>query len=187
MVLRHTRSWLGHEDLGLYDRLLRELPGILLWALAGLKRLRARGRFIQPASAAPAIAELEDLGSPISAFIRDRCETGPMKTVLVDKLFAAWRKWCHTQGRDQAGTLALFARDLRAALPTLRIRQIRQGKDRVRQYEGIGLSRNVTRDHVLYAGKKSILYRENNNGADRVTSRDIHTHRANGQGLRGER
>jgi hypothetical protein len=36
-----TISWLGREDLGLKDRLIRELPGILNRALAGLDRLTA--------------------------------------------------------------------------------------------------------------------------------------------------
>jgi putative DNA primase/helicase len=42
-----------------------EVPGILLWALQGLKRLRERQRFVQPDSALELVKTLEDLSSPI--------------------------------------------------------------------------------------------------------------------------
>ncbi len=77
IVLRQTRSWYGQEDTGLTDRLLGELPGILLWAIAGWQRLRERGRFQQPESALQLVEGLEDLSSPIAAFVRERCEVGP--------------------------------------------------------------------------------------------------------------
>jgi putative DNA primase/helicase len=48
VVLLLTKSFLGKEDLTLTDKLLTELPGILNWSLAGLERLRQRGRFNMP-------------------------------------------------------------------------------------------------------------------------------------------
>ena len=73
IVLLLTRSFYGQEDLTLEGRILRECPDILHWALAGYDRLRARGHFVQPASAAQAAEELADLGSPVGAFVRERC------------------------------------------------------------------------------------------------------------------
>jgi len=139
IVLTLSRSFYGREDHHLTARLLGELPGILNWALEGYERLRARGRFVQPASSAEAIQDLEDLGSPISAFIRERCEVGPVQSVQCDTLFAAWKVWCEAQGRDHPGTAQTFGRDLRAAVPALRVTRPRdQGRARV--YEGIGLA-----------------------------------------------
>lgn len=48
ILLQLTRSWFGKEDIHLTDRLLAELPGILLWAVAGWERLHKCGRFTQP-------------------------------------------------------------------------------------------------------------------------------------------
>ena len=45
IVLRTRRSFLGEEDVSLTDALLRELPGILNWAIEGRQRLYSRGRF----------------------------------------------------------------------------------------------------------------------------------------------
>ncbi len=51
VILRFTESFYGREDQGLFDRLVAELPGILLWAMEGWRRLRERGHFVQPKTA----------------------------------------------------------------------------------------------------------------------------------------
>jgi putative DNA primase/helicase len=139
IVLTLTRSFYGREDHGLADRLLTELPGILNWSITGLERLRDRGYFVQPTSSAEAIAELEDLGSPIGAFIRDRCTIGPGKSVPCQLLFDAWCTWCEAQKRKDIGTVQTFGRDLRAAVPGLKAKRPRDGEDRPRAYDGISL------------------------------------------------
>jgi putative DNA primase/helicase len=45
LVLRTTTSFCGIEDIGMTDKLVTELPGILNWAVKGRQRLRLRGRF----------------------------------------------------------------------------------------------------------------------------------------------
>lgn len=73
IILRLTESFLGREDTGLTDKLMVELPGILLWAIEGLRRLRARGHFVQPTAGQEAIDELMELSSPITSFVREWC------------------------------------------------------------------------------------------------------------------
>jgi putative DNA primase/helicase len=137
VVLVMEQSFFGREDLELEAKLLRELPGILNWALAGRRRLLERGYFEQPKSAAEAVEQLNDLGSPIKAFVRDCCKVGPDEVVVIDDLFAAWRTWCSGDNRH-AGAKGTFGRDLRAALPSVKMFQSRaHGMRRV--YGGIGL------------------------------------------------
>ncbi len=140
IVLRQKRTWYGEEDIGLTDRLLQELPSILLWAIEGWRRLRERGRFQQPESALQLVEGLEDLSSPIGAFIRERCEVGPGYEVPVKDLFAAWKAWCEEKGRKEHGTEQIFGRDLRAALPQLDDRRPRDGEGRTRVYVGLRLA-----------------------------------------------
>lgn len=45
IVLRTEQSFYGREDIHLTKKLIGELPGILNWAIEGLKRLWKRGRF----------------------------------------------------------------------------------------------------------------------------------------------
>jgi putative DNA primase/helicase len=137
IVLVLTNSFYGREDQGLTDRLLAELPGILNWSIAGWCRLSERGYFQQPASAGDAVRQLEDLGSPIGAFLRERCEIGAGFVASPDDLFTTWCSWCQTQGRKEPGNKQSFGRDLRAALPALKTSRPRTDEGRERLYEGI--------------------------------------------------
>jgi putative DNA primase/helicase len=139
IVLLLVNSFYGHEDLALFDRLLPELPGILNWSIVGWRRLAKRGFFVQPASALDAVRQLEDLASPIGTFIREECDIAPGYRVETGRLFKAWSSWCERHGRDHPGTAQTFGRDLRAALPWLKLSQPRQGEERLRFYEGIRL------------------------------------------------
>jgi putative DNA primase/helicase len=138
ILLRLTQSHLGHEDTGLTDKLLAELPGILLWAITGWKQLRERGHFRQPGAAADLIDDLNDLSSPVQQFVRECCLLGPHQA-RVDDLFTAWRKWCDQVGRKEPGTEQVFGRDLLAAFPKLKRIRPREDGERVRGYEGIAV------------------------------------------------
>ena len=101
--------------------------------------MRKRGHFIQPDSAQEAIGELEALGSPVGAFIRERCNVGPAFEIEVESLFDGWLNWCRANGRKKHGTIQTFGRDLRAKLPGLKTVRPREGDDRHRKYVGIDL------------------------------------------------
>lgn len=140
IVLQLTESFYGREDHGLTDRLTAELPGMLNWAIEGWRRLRRRGHFVQPASADEVVREFEDLGSPISAFLRDQCKVGPGHMVSVDNLFLAWKDWCIAQGANYTTDKATFGRDLSAAVPKLRKSHPRVNNERMWVYEGVSLN-----------------------------------------------
>jgi putative DNA primase/helicase len=135
LVLRLTKSFFGKEDATLTKTLLTELPGILLWAIEGWKRLKARGRFLQPASGEDAVRDLEDLSSPVSEFVRDRCVVGSGQRVSLTELYNSWQKWCEQSGRAQATTRQVFGRDLAAAFPGIHRRRGTEGEA---FYSGIG-------------------------------------------------
>jgi putative DNA primase/helicase len=139
IIVPFVHSWFGHEDTGLTDELLSELPGILRWALDGLARLQARGHFVQPRAADELLQELEDLGSPVSAFVRERCTVGPTCTVEAPVLYAEWTKWCDEQGVEHPTNAATFGRDLRAARPGVKRTRPRSGERRLHVYRGIKL------------------------------------------------
>ncbi len=140
LVLRLTNSFYGQEDLTLTDQLIAELPGILLWAIEGWKRLKARGRFVQPESVADAIRDLEDLASPVGAFVRECCTVAPGCRAWVDDLYKAWQGWCERDGRHVVSSKMSFGRDLAAAVPGIKRRR---GAGDVPFYEGISLEGSV--------------------------------------------
>jgi putative DNA primase/helicase len=139
LLLRIKVSFLGKEDRALKGRLLRELPGILNWARAGYLRLNARGYFVPPTSAADAVEELEALGSPVKAFVTEKCTIGTGRRVLIDSMYGAWRSWCIDNGRREPGTKQTFSRNLHSAFSWVRTTRPREGVDRNRYFEGLDL------------------------------------------------
>ena len=127
LIVNFERSFLGKEDHDLKDRLLDELPGILLWAAEGLRRLRERGRFVQPSSGEDYVGDLIELSSPITAFVGECCVVGADKSVPCDDLYRVYRDWCERSGQHVASK-PTFGKDLRSALSIRRTQRRRQGE-----------------------------------------------------------
>jgi putative DNA primase/helicase len=142
VILMTTRSFLGAENSRLTSELLAELPGILQWSLDGLDRLARNGALTEPKSSADARTALQDMVSPIGAFVREQCYRNG--EVPVDVLFTAWKSWCE-DNNHRAGSAQTFGKDLRAVVPILHVRQPRDehGKQSQRFYAGISLKSYV--------------------------------------------
>ena len=142
VLLMLSRSWLGQEDHGLEVALLDELPGILNWALTGLRRLTVTNRntFTRVSTADEAMAAMRDLASPVAAFVRERCEIGkPEFEIEVELLYVDYKNWAENNGHPKP-TKQVFARDLRAAFAGIRMKRPRAEEDkRARLYVGIKL------------------------------------------------
>ncbi len=95
---------------------------------------------------------MEDLSSPVSAFVRDYCEVGAELSVDRADLYLCWRQYCKSGGQKEPGTDAVFGRNLRAAIPSVKRKQPRSdtGKQQ-NQYGGIGL--NVEGQAILTQAK----------------------------------
>jgi putative DNA primase/helicase len=144
LVLKN--SFFGREDPDLTEKLLIELPGILLWALDGWDRLKQNGRFTEPTSSSEAVASLERLTSPILAFLDDKCAIEADAEVSVDDLFRYWKYWCEDENRNYPGTKESFCRDVHAALPNVKKVRKRNGDDRPYYYQGIGYGKGDIKD-----------------------------------------
>ncbi|MGO9600990.1 MAG: phage/plasmid primase, P4 family [Isosphaeraceae bacterium] len=140
IILRLTKSFYNIEDRTLFSRLVLELPGILRWAIEGWRRLRDRGHLIQPETGKELVAEMENLSSPVGAFVAEKCNVWPGSKVGTKELYAAWWQWCEDNGRKEPGDAQHFGRNLRAAVPAVHCRQTRGGGVPVRLYCGIELA-----------------------------------------------
>jgi len=135
IILTLKRSFYGKEDRQLTEKLLKELPGILNWSLRGLDQLREDGRFVMPESSTEVIEQLEELASPVAAFVREWCDVAPSNSINVKELWAAYAVWCESEGH-RPGSQIVFGRNLRALLPQLRTKNRGAG----RTYVGLGLN-----------------------------------------------
>ena len=135
LIVRSFVSFLNREDLGLEDRLVSELPGILLWAIQGWTRLRQQGRFTRPELMTQELADMTESASPAKRFVLDCCTVGLKEWAWADDVWEAWMKWCKGQNEDP-GRAQDLGRNLKAGVNGLRIRRSTENK---RFYEGVAM------------------------------------------------
>lgn len=120
MQLQFTQTFAGREDSTLTEKLLEELPGIFNWAIRGLHRLNARGRFEPPASGEQLADEVRRTASPYQAFIDDFCELALGAYTAVPDLLRAYGQWARREGRTHdEQTTASLSRGLRTTCPEI--------------------------------------------------------------------
>jgi len=138
IVLPMTKSFLGSEDRELESDILKELPGIVTWAIDGFQKLAKAGRFTQPESGKVRLKVLEELCSPIVAFVSDHyLVTGSDKDrIPADNIQANWKQWCEETGHFP-GSVHRFVKDLTDAYPAVSKKKIRSTDSVTWGYVGI--------------------------------------------------
>ena len=82
-----------------------EGAGILNWALEGLERLRARGRFEIPADVEEATTQFRENNDVPALFVADRCIVDADAREKGGVLYSEYRQWCEDNGhRAQSST-----------------------------------------------------------------------------------
>jgi len=119
MILPFNKSFVGHADTTLKDRLTQEASEgkLINWALRGLKSLYENGKFIEPQESRMAMRAFKQLTSPIPYFAQyclEETTEGP--GVSADHLYELWRWWCKREGipSDDKSTLL---RNIQSCLP----------------------------------------------------------------------
>src|SRR5262249_6101096 len=97
----------------------------------------------------------QDLASPVGAFVRDCCETGPDRSVQIDDLYTVYRSWADDNGHSKI-TKQTLGRDLRAALSgRVKVTQPRDTPGRPRVYVGIDLTDEAEAEVALHKAERS--------------------------------
>lgn len=105
-----------HADRGIDAKLAPDHAGILNHAIAGLRRLRARGDFVQPRSGEPALRELRLHTSPLKLFCDEMLERASGESVLADDVAAAYGQWLlATESEAQALPAKIISREMKKA------------------------------------------------------------------------
>lgn len=98
-VLTFNVSFTGDiRDTTLKDKLTGELPGILNFALKGLKRLLENGDFTEVPSSKAAKREWELAADQVSAFIDDECEFDATAKTPIGKIYERYKDWALESG-----------------------------------------------------------------------------------------
>jgi len=101
IMIPMDENFLGREDFDLTEKLLEERAGILNWAMEGWRRLRARGKFIQPMSGMALVQKLRASTSTIGSFVLDCCVLGPNEKVSCEVL---WSAFCECEWPSRVGS-----------------------------------------------------------------------------------
>jgi putative DNA primase/helicase len=159
LPLRMTESFLGREDIGLANRLMGELPGILNWGLEGLDWLVKNGKFTVDPGAAEIIEQMTALASPMHTYVREKCDTGQgdLFEVLTTALYYDHSLWRKANGHKPIASNT-FGASLRAAFPHITHKRGHRQPDGTQPwvYRGIRLKKPRT---VTSGGNIVLPYR----------------------------
>ena len=85
------------QDKKLTQKLRREWPGILRWAVKGCLEWQRTG-LAEPKQIIKATQEYRKAMDQVGQFIDDRCVLGRSKAILSSVLFEAYLSWCKLHG-----------------------------------------------------------------------------------------
>ena len=124
------------QDRDLTKKLRAELPGIFLWAVKGLKRLRANGRFTEPAACEQVLDDYRLESNPARVFLGEYVVAADGKSVPCKELYQRYTEWCKENGFEALNS-AQFGKELGKQLPAVRrVRTTTKG-DRAWVYAGL--------------------------------------------------
>lgn len=99
------------RDPKLKDRIKAEAPGILNWALEGLRRLRERGHFGLPEVVRNATEGFHEANDVPAMFVREACVVSDAVGCeeQAQNLYFAYRHWCKENGHKPLSSTAAAA------------------------------------------------------------------------------
>lgn len=143
-----NRSFAANPDTTLESKLLAELPSILNWAIAGLKRLEARRTpagmhegFVIPPGGRKLLTDIGRQSSAVRAFVTECCVVETGKSYSKAKLFEAFEGWCEESDIISHYTEEGFTRELKPASGY--VVEVGLGPGREPLYQGIQLQEEL--------------------------------------------
>ena len=137
MILVPFRVQIPEEerDRGLANKLKEELPGILNWALEGLRRLYSQGHFTEPAICKEALAEYRTKNNPARLFLTENYAAEKLAAVECRNAYARYSAYCSLYGYDRLNQAA-FGKEVHRVFPDVEKKRDTTG-DRQYRYHGI--------------------------------------------------
>jgi putative DNA primase/helicase len=124
-------SFEGREDRSLKADLLKELPGILAWAVKGCGYWQAAGLEF-PESVKQATREYRSESDQVGRFLEETCVFGTYLTARARSLYGAYRQWAEETGETVLSEKAFAMR--------LKQRGLQSDHERTGAlYKGVGL------------------------------------------------
>lgn len=125
------KSFLNQEDRHLTAKLLKEIQAITMWAFDGLARLYETGKFTYSPVQEERNEEMIEISSPLIPFLNENLVHKPGAKTSIPQLYNRWKDWCAESGMS-VQSIIVFARNVRAAAPHLKIEKVQVNNERTR-------------------------------------------------------
>lgn len=116
-----------------------ELPGIFLWALAGLHRLKKRREFSKSEISQKNLQEYRDESNPARVFFREFLEASDTSAVQCSLVYELYQRWTDRHGRNPLSSES-FGRELKRYFKSSERKKIGNRENRPWHYVGICFS-----------------------------------------------
>lgn len=128
------------QDRGLSHKLMDELPGILNWAICGLRDLNESGSFTEPTKSVEAKEQYRLDVNSARAFLREEVTTDPGNEIETQVLYQSYMEWCKGRNYRPFGE-NIFGKELKNLFPGVekQLRRSAANPKRHRVYVGISL------------------------------------------------
>lgn len=120
-----------------------QAPGILLWAIAGLRRLREQGDFTKSAIVQAAVLDYQIGANPALEFLNEYIEAEEDAKVSKIRLYELYQHFCKKTGNKYPLNQRAFGRELRKRFPTVVDSKMSIGNVRETAYAGIRFSTDM--------------------------------------------
>ena len=104
------------QDRMLTEKIAHELPGILNWAIAGLRRLRQQGGFTDARVCRAVLEEHRLDTNPARAFLLDHLRRAPGGSVVISDVYGQYKDWCEDRGHTRLDDRQ-FGKEMQRAFP----------------------------------------------------------------------
>ena len=149
-IVPFSREDTSIMDTKLDDKLDAELPGILNWAIEGLKDLRANGGFVVPDKSQELWEQQKEESNPAGMFLRDNFvwESDAYGSESLGT-YTQYRRWCKAMGYIPMSDRT-FGKEVRRAFPKVIKKKLGRRGHRVSLYMGLRMKeeaelRNIPR------------------------------------------
>lgn len=105
-----TDKQLPSADPKLLETLKGELSGIFNWAIEGMQRLFARGKFEPPATVLRRAVEYRQDQNPVFRFLDQYPEKGPNRFISTADLYEDYCAWCAAEGHKHVWDRNVFGK-----------------------------------------------------------------------------
>jgi P4 family phage/plasmid primase-like protien len=116
-----------------------ELPGLLNWAIEGLRRLRAQGGFTAARASAKALEEYKIESNPAKEFLQEHCRVAEEGRIGKEVLYAYYKAWSEETGRRLPLCERTFGKEVHRTFPMVKTTKetVLPGQPRKNHYVGI--------------------------------------------------